>query len=71
MKKSAPAGMMGRLVFWIKRCIVTVLLLWSTAIVLFAFLPVPFSAVMLEKQLSALLSGDFFLRCASDMGVYG
>ncbi len=26
---------------------------------LFAFLPVPFSAVMLEKQLSAWLSGDF------------
>ncbi|MBO2006783.1 hypothetical protein J4732_08480 [Serratia marcescens] len=31
-------------------------------IVAFAFLPVPFSAVMVERQVSARLSGDFGRR---------
>lgn len=33
--------------------------LWLAGIVLFTFMPVPFSAVMVERQLSAWLSGDF------------
>ncbi|UMX70803.1 hypothetical protein MJ585_25105 [Klebsiella pneumoniae] len=32
---------------------------WGGGIALFSVLPVPFSAVMLERQVSAWLSGDF------------
>lgn len=59
MRKFALSRVTGRLFFWIKRCIVAVLLLWCVGIALFAFLPVPYSAVMLEKQLGAWLTGNF------------
>lgn len=55
-----------RLWFWCKRGIVAVLGLWLVGIVLFAFLPVPFSAVMVERQLGAWLSGDFGYVAHSD-----
>lgn len=48
-----------RLWYWLKRALLAVLGLWSAGIILFAFLPVPFSAVMVERQISAWLSGDF------------
>ncbi|WP_413721521.1 monofunctional biosynthetic peptidoglycan transglycosylase [Sodalis sp. RH24] len=39
---------------------------WLAAVVLFAFLPVPFSAVMMERQLGAWLHGDFAYVAHSD-----
>ncbi|MCX8962068.1 monofunctional biosynthetic peptidoglycan transglycosylase [Erwinia psidii] len=40
--------------------------LWLAGIVLFSFLPVPFSAVMVERQLAAWFSGDFGYMAHSD-----
>lgn len=40
--------------------------LWLTGIVLFSVVPVPFSAVMVERQISAWLSGDFSYRVHAD-----
>lgn len=39
---------------------------WVAGILLFSFLPVPFSAVMVERQLSAWFSGDFTYVAHSD-----
>lgn len=39
---------------------------WIAGILLFAFLPVPFSAVMTERQLGAWFSGDFDYVAHSD-----
>lgn len=44
---------------WVKRAAITLLGIWLAGIVFFAFLPVPFSAVMAERQVSAWLSGNF------------
>ena len=48
---------------WIKRTLLRVVLVlavfWGGGIALFSVLPVPFSAVMVERQLSAWLTGDF------------
>lgn len=63
-------GRLGRVAASIRRwvlCIVFgVVALWVAAILLFAFLPVPFSAVMIDRQLSAWLSGDFTYVAHSD-----
>ncbi|AKJ43242.1 monofunctional biosynthetic peptidoglycan transglycosylase [Pragia fontium] len=59
MRKSALSRVIGRLLFLGKRLVQVVLLLWGAGLILFAFLPVPFSAVMVEKQLGAWFSGDF------------
>ncbi|MCS5932491.1 hypothetical protein LNQ03_20675 [Klebsiella pneumoniae subsp. pneumoniae] len=40
-------------------------------IALFSVLPVPFSAVMLERQVSAWLSGDFHYLAHSGLGCHG
>lgn len=40
--------------------------LWVAGIILFACLPVPFSAVMVERQIRACLSGDFSYVAHSD-----
>lgn len=39
---------------------------WGGGIALFSILPVPFSAVMAERQISARLSGDFGYVAHSD-----
>ncbi|MFP2239037.1 monofunctional biosynthetic peptidoglycan transglycosylase [Pseudescherichia vulneris] len=39
---------------------------WGGGIALFSVLPVPFSAVMVERQLSAIFSGDFHYLAHSD-----
>ncbi|AHG19743.1 peptidoglycan transglycosylase [Chania multitudinisentens RB-25] len=52
--------------YWLKRGVLVVVGLWLAGIVLFAFLPVPFSAVMVERQISAWLSGDFSYVAHSD-----
>jgi monofunctional biosynthetic peptidoglycan transglycosylase len=40
--------------------------IWLAAILLFSFLPVPFSAVMVQRQIGAWLSGDFDYVAHSD-----
>ncbi|MDE1189824.1 MAG: monofunctional biosynthetic peptidoglycan transglycosylase [Pantoea sp.] len=40
--------------------------IWLAAILLFSFLPVPFSAVMVQRQLGAWLSGNFDYVAHSD-----
>ncbi|AST71015.1 monofunctional biosynthetic peptidoglycan transglycosylase [Kosakonia cowanii] len=60
----------GTLKAALKRLLLRVLLVlvafWGGGILLFSFLPVPFSAVMVERQLSAWLSGDFSYVAHSD-----
>lgn len=41
------------------RGVLAIVGLWLAGILLFSFVPVPFSAVMAERQVSAWLSGDF------------
>ncbi|PHM46985.1 monofunctional biosynthetic peptidoglycan transglycosylase [Xenorhabdus miraniensis] len=41
---------------WLKRIAVWITLLWFVAVIAFSFLPVPFSMVMIERQISALIS---------------
>ncbi|ADM96553.1 monofunctional biosynthetic peptidoglycan transglycosylase [Dickeya dadantii] len=63
-------GRLGRLAVcvrrWVLRIFIGVVAMWLAAILLFAFLPVPFSAVMIDRQLSAWLSGDFAYVAHSD-----
>lgn len=40
--------------------------IWLAGIILFSLVPVPFSAVMVERQVSAWLEGDFSYRAHSD-----
>ncbi len=60
----------GKLKAALKRLLLRVLLVlvafWGCGILLFSFLPVPFSAVMVERQLSAWLTGDFSYVAHSD-----
>ncbi|KAB8306806.1 monofunctional biosynthetic peptidoglycan transglycosylase [Erwinia endophytica] len=51
---------------WLLRGIFSILGGWGAGIVLFSFLPVPFSAVMAERQLGAWLRGDFGYVAHSD-----
>lgn len=51
---------------WLWRGCAAVLALWIVGILLFGLLPVPFSAVMMERQLSAWFSGDFSYVAHSD-----
>lgn len=66
MRKSAGKSLFSRLWRWLKRGVLTVIGLWVAGIVLFAFLPVPFSAVMVDRQVSAWLKGDFAYVAHSD-----
>ncbi|CAI1026439.1 Penicillin-binding protein 4 precursor [Serratia entomophila] len=66
MSKSGSKSLLGRPWFWLKRGVVALVGLWLLGILAFAFLPVPFSAVMVERQLSAWLSGDFAYVAHSD-----
>jgi len=57
-------------VAWAKRIVLRALLalavFWGGGIALFSIVPVPFSAVMVERQLSAWLTGDFSYVAHSD-----
>ncbi|BEN51471.1 monofunctional biosynthetic peptidoglycan transglycosylase [Serratia marcescens] len=66
MRKSLGGWRRLRPWYWLKRGVIAILGLWALGIVLFAFLPVPFSAVMAERQVSAWLSGDFGYVAHSD-----
>ncbi|WP_390888512.1 monofunctional biosynthetic peptidoglycan transglycosylase [Leclercia adecarboxylata] len=55
---------------WVRRIVIRVLLVlavfWGGGIALFSFVPVPFSAVMIERQLGSWLQGDFSYVAHSD-----
>lgn len=55
---------------WVRRIVIRVLLVlavfWGGGIALFSFVPVPFSAVMIERQLGSWLRGDFSYIVHSD-----
>ncbi|VEB02788.1 monofunctional biosynthetic peptidoglycan transglycosylase [Klebsiella pneumoniae] len=59
----APLALLKRLAL---RLLLIAAVLWGGGIALFSVLPVPFSAVMLERQVSAWLSGDFHYLAHSD-----
>lgn len=48
------------------RILLVLVVFWGGSIVLFSFMPVPFSAVMVERQLSAWFSGNFSYVAHSD-----
>jgi len=48
------------------RALLAITGLWLAGIVLFSLVPVPFSAVMVDRQVSAWLEGDFSYRAHSD-----
>lgn len=58
--------MMARIRSGLFRFVLGIMGLWLGGIIIFAFLPVPFSAVMVERQLGAWLSGDFRYVAHSD-----
>jgi monofunctional biosynthetic peptidoglycan transglycosylase len=66
MRKSAGKSIFSRPWFWLKRSLIALVGMWLLGIVAFAFLPVPFSAVMIERQVGAWLSGDFGYVAHSD-----
>ncbi|WP_336218163.1 monofunctional biosynthetic peptidoglycan transglycosylase [Citrobacter amalonaticus] len=62
MKKSVT-GFLRRVIL---RAILVLAVFWGGGIALFSLLPVPFSAVMVERQISAWLQGDFGYIAHSD-----
>ena len=66
MNKITRKGLLRTPLLWIKRALILLLCLWVGGILLFSFLPVPFSAVMVERQVSAWLTGDFGYVAHSD-----
>lgn len=62
-RKFAPGAWVKRLLL---RAIVILAVFWGGGIALFSVMPVPFSAVMVERQVSAWLSGDFGYVAHSD-----
>ncbi|MGI1225578.1 monofunctional biosynthetic peptidoglycan transglycosylase [Raoultella ornithinolytica] len=61
--RSAPLRMIKRLLL---RILLIAAAFWGGGIALLSILPVPFSAVMLERQIGAWLSGDFHYVAHSD-----
>ncbi|MFD3246462.1 monofunctional biosynthetic peptidoglycan transglycosylase [Rahnella aquatilis] len=66
MNKTIRKGLLRTPLLWLKRAAILLLCLWIAGILLFSFLPVPFSAVMVERQMSAWLTGDFGYGAHSD-----
>jgi len=66
MNKITRKGLLRKPVLWLKRALILLLCLWVAGILLFSFLPVPLSAVMVERQVSAWLTGDFGYVAHSD-----
>lgn len=52
-------GLLARIRRLVLRGLLAIFGLWLAGILLFSFVPVPFSAVMVDRQVSAWLSGDF------------
>ncbi len=57
---------LNQLWYWGQRGVIGIVALWLAGILIFAFLPVPFSMVMIERQLGAWLTGDFSYVAHSD-----
>lgn len=57
---------LARIKTWLFRLLLGMVGLWLSGIVIFAFVPIPFSAVMAERQLGAWFSGDFRYIAHSD-----
>lgn len=51
---------------WLLRIVLVLAVFWGGGIALFNILPVPFSAVMVERQLSAWFAGNFSYVAHSD-----
>jgi len=64
--KKRRGKLLQRLKIWLLSAVLAVAAVWVAGILLFAFLPVPFSAVMVERQLGAWLQGDFTYVAHSD-----
>lgn len=62
-KKRSPLGWAKRIAL---RAMLALAIFWGGGIVLFSILPVPFSAVMVERQLGAWLTGNFSYVAHSD-----
>ncbi|MBS9442867.1 monofunctional biosynthetic peptidoglycan transglycosylase [Photorhabdus heterorhabditis] len=44
---------------WLKKIVISVIILWIVSVVAFSFLPAPLSMVMVERQINAWLSFNF------------
>ncbi|MCT8348376.1 monofunctional biosynthetic peptidoglycan transglycosylase [Photorhabdus temperata] len=51
---------------WLKKIVISVIILWIVSVVAFSFLPVPFSMIMVERQINAWLSVNFSYVSRSD-----
>ena len=66
MSKQSRGSLKAMLIRLALRGFLALAVLWGGGIVLFSFLPVPFSAVMAERQISAWLAGNFGYVAHSD-----
>ncbi|EKK7715322.1 monofunctional biosynthetic peptidoglycan transglycosylase [Cronobacter dublinensis] len=62
----ARGSLLARARRLVLRAVLAVVGVWLGGILLFSFMPVPFSAVMVERQFSAWFSGDFSYVAHSD-----
>ncbi|MEL0552220.1 MULTISPECIES: monofunctional biosynthetic peptidoglycan transglycosylase [Enterobacteriaceae] len=63
VRRQSPLRVLKRLLL---RILMIGVVMWGGGIALFSILPVPFSAVMLERQVGAWLHGDFHYVAHSD-----
>ncbi|EKK4081446.1 monofunctional biosynthetic peptidoglycan transglycosylase [Cronobacter dublinensis] len=63
---NARGSLLARARRLVLRAVLAVVGVWLGGILLFSFMPVPFSAVMVERQFSAWFSGDFSYVAHSD-----
>lgn len=66
MKRGGGSKLKAALKRLLLRVVLVLVAFWGGGILLFSFMPVPFSAVMVERQLSAWLTGDFGYVAHSD-----
>ncbi|MFC0142091.1 monofunctional biosynthetic peptidoglycan transglycosylase [Erwinia mallotivora] len=64
--KQRKSGILQQVKKVVFKALLSIAGLWIAAILLFSFLPVPFSAVMAERQLTAWFRGDFGYVAHSD-----
>ncbi len=65
MKNIKSGYSLARLRRLILRVLCTIVGAWLLLVLLFTFVPIPFSAVMVERQTTAWISGDFHYRAHS------
>ncbi|MBP6122525.1 MULTISPECIES: monofunctional biosynthetic peptidoglycan transglycosylase [Providencia] len=58
--------LVSRLWYWLKKVTVLLLIIWFGSVIVFKYVPVPFSAVMMERQISAWLNFNFSYVSHSD-----